>query len=98
MQKYIIFLHKNTFLNVTTLVNIQNIKNLLRCAIEELFQLFFTAPFMAGIKDVDLGVCSRGCTHLGQLTTNTIIPFFQVLNSSFLSKTKRGFLLKDKVH
>lgn len=46
---------------------------------------------MASIKDIDLGVCSRGCAHLSQLTTNTIIPFFQVLDRSFLSETKGRF-------
>lgn len=61
---------------------------MLRCAIKELLQLLLAAPFMASIKDVDLGFGPRGCTDLGQLTTNVIISFFQVLYGTFLKMHK----------
>lgn len=62
------------------------VTNLFRCANEQLFQLLLTAPFMAGIKDVDFGFCSWCSTDFGQLTTNIIISFFQVLHRTFLKK------------
>lgn len=61
------------------------VTNLLRCAIKQLLQLLFAALFMAGIKDVDLGLCPRCCPDLVQLTTNIIVSFFQVLYWAFLN-------------
>lgn len=72
------------------------ITNLFRCAIEQLFQLLFAAPFMASVKDVDFGFCPWCCAHFGQLTTNAIISFFQVLHRAFLTKKQTKQFLKLK--
>lgn len=57
MMPFILARHYESLITAQKSKSNYKVTNLFRCAIEELLQLLFTASFMAGIKDVDLGLC-----------------------------------------